>query len=196
MRQAEGASWQMDVRRGDLLCDVALWVRAVERIDVPADPIVPGPLDADQLPSPTGDWPRSVGAAWLEWWRTVVRVSVPEALRGYSTPDLPGLALWADLRDVVVPRWKQAAEWHRTRARGARRADSHRPPREINTNTVRDVERSLSRKVAPFSIRFILLPVRDSTVRQVADDRFLVPEHLYDGPEWPERLADLVRRIG
>jgi hypothetical protein len=42
-------------------CDVALWVRAAERIDVPAGGIVPGPLALYPVPEPTAGlhemWP-------------------------------------------------------------------------------------------------------------------------------------------
>lgn len=55
-----------------------------------------------------------------------------------------------------------------------------------------ELERELGRKARPFSLEFVLLPVRDNQVRPVGPDRFLVPERVYDGPQWPGLLRGLL----
>ena len=55
-----------------------------------------------------------------------------------------------------------------------------------------ELERELGRKGRPFSLEFVLLPVRDDQVRQIGPERYFVPERLYDGPQWPGLLRGLV----
>jgi hypothetical protein len=60
---------------------------------------------------------------------------------------------------------------------------------------VAKLERELGRQARPFSLDFVLLPVRDDQVRAIGPDRYLVPERLHDGPRWPELLrARLIPR--
>jgi len=55
-----------------------------------------------------------------------------------------------------------------------------------------ELERELGRKARPFSLDFVLLPVRDDQVRPIGPDRYLVPEGVCDGPRWPELLRGLL----
>ena len=57
---------------------------------------------------------------------------------------------------------------------------------------VAELERELGRKARPFSLDFVLLPVRDEQVRPAGTDRYLVPERVYDGLRWPEVLRGLL----
>jgi hypothetical protein len=62
---------------------------------------------------------------------------------------------------------------------------------------VAELERELGRKARPFSLDFVLLPIRDEQVRPVGSNRYLVPERVDDGPRWPEVLRGLlIPRIG
>ncbi len=57
---------------------------------------------------------------------------------------------------------------------------------------VAELERELGRKARPFSLDFVLLPVRDEQVRLAGTGRYLVPERVYDSPRWPEVLRGLL----
>ena len=48
----------------------------------------------------------------------------------------------------------------------------------------------------PFRAEIVLIPVRDDVIRQIGPQRYLVPEHLYDGPLWSAWIRDLVARLG
>jgi hypothetical protein len=91
-------------------------------------------------------------------------------------------------------RWSEANEWHTDRTRVG--IDRHVPPSDRNGVVVREVERALGRRLRPFEVEFVLLPVADERIVQVRDERYLVPERVYDGPSWPDWLRELVRWIG
>ena len=54
------------------------------------------------------------------------------------------------------------------------------------------LERELARKARPFSLDLVLLPVRDDQNRPAGADRYLVPERVYDGPQWLGLLRGLL----
>jgi hypothetical protein len=197
MRRLGTESWRIAVDRSNLLFDFALWLRAVERIDVPPDPFVAGPLDDEPAAEPTAG--AVLSEAWLGWWRDLIGLP-PWTFAGaedplphldLSSPDALGLARWPELQRVVMARWEEGTRWHRTR----------RPPQVYpGENNVGDaaieVERELGRPLRPFRLDLVLLPVRDTTVRQVTSERYLVPERVFDGLRGARWLTDLLRRIG
>jgi len=93
----------------------------------------------------------------------------------------------------VVGRWMEAHQWQRDRRRTWADPTLRLPD---NGAVVRDVERWLGRPVRPFRLELIVLPVRDDEVRRVWDERYLVPERVYEGPGWPDILQRLVVRLG
>ncbi|MFY1689974.1 hypothetical protein [Plantactinospora sp. WMMB782] len=193
-------SWRIGVRRFDHLVDCALWIRASERIEVPAHRLVPGPLDLDEIPDPIDPLGFVPGAEWLGWWLSLVD---PAGQRSRprtdlepadDTPDPLGLAPWPALRRVVAQRWPQARDWHTARQRDW--FGRVGPGNTATNEAVRQVERSLGRTVRPFSIEIVLLPVRDDVIRRVDQHRYLVPERVHDSPRWSVWLRGLVQRIG
>ncbi|NJC70620.1 hypothetical protein HC031_12980 [Planosporangium thailandense] len=190
------------MRRWETLIDYALWIRAAERIEVPAGGLVPGPVDLDPLPPSTPSAGGALGGQWADWWGSLVDTPrrhppvppdpVPEP--AYDTPDPLGLAQRPALAEVVARRWREAHAWHT--AREAAGMARHVPPSAIEGQIVRDVERAAGRRIRPFDVEFILLPVRDDVIRRVHDRRYLVPEGVYDGPRWATWLHALVSRIG
>jgi hypothetical protein len=181
--------------------DLPLWVGAAERI-VAAGPLVPGPLEIDPLPQATTIPNAEMNAGWLAWWESVVHAtSTFSPSMGFSPPDLSfippgfeGLQPWPGFREVVVRRWQQAHDWHTTRKRAG--MTEHLPPPLTDTLVVEQVETSLRRRVKPFVLELILLPVRDDEIRRVYETRYLVPERVYDGPGWPDVLRPLVTDLG
>jgi hypothetical protein len=193
--------WQFAIGDGspNLLC--ALWMRDVEHIQVPGDPTVPGPLDCDTLPGPsTGDQP-GLGAEWLAWWWSIIDMSerppiLPPDLvtePAYDTPDPLGLARLPLMRKVVARRYAEHLSWNINRDRDTDRRQRMNGTR--TTEVVRSIEADLGRKVRPFEVRVTLLPVRDDRIRQVTETTYLVPEQVYDGPDWPIWLRSLLLRI-
>ena len=201
MEVAGTRSWRISEDRWSEAFDLALWFRAAERIDVPAGGVVPGPAELDVLPdrsaAPADD--AELAAGWLAWWqalagapprRVPLDLSRPPPELVFMRPDLPGLADWPVLQRVAVARWREAKDWSDRRKRAGLAAG---PPRDLRTvHTVRDLERALGRRVKPFELDFVLLPVRDDQIRQVRPDRYLVPESLRDGSRWPQLLRELL----
>jgi len=212
----------MRISQGRQDLELPLWVRAVERIEA-AGALVPGPVDIDPVPPPSptdleGHRARQradeMAEGWAAWWDAVVR-QAPEPLGGppsvrrlvqelagrgnplpdltYHPPDFDGLRRWPYLREVVLGRWMEAYQWQRDRRRTWADPTLRLPD---NGAVVRDVERWLGRPVRPFRLELIVLPVRDDEVRRVWDERYLVPERVYEGPGWPDILQRLVVRLG
>jgi hypothetical protein len=162
---------------------------------------VPGPLDIDPLPHPSTAAGPELAEGWTAWWQAIVALPKPSphapAGRGvadaFAPPDFPGLAAWPTLREVVARRWPQAHDWH------SRRKDvglaTMALPGPNNSRIVAEVARRLGRPVPPFSLDLIVLPVRDDEVRRVHETRYLVPERVYDGPGWADRLRPLVTAL-
>ena len=180
---------------------MALWFRAAERIDVPAGGIVPGPAEIDALPDRIAAHAdeAELAAGWLAWWQALAGVP---PLRGPLDPSRPppelvfmgpgaaGLMGWPVLQRVVAARWHEAKDWHDQRKRAGLAAW---PLHDLRTvHAVRDLGRELGRRVKPFELDFVLLPVRDDQVRQARPDRYLIPESLRDGPLWPSLLRELL----
>jgi hypothetical protein len=84
----------------------------------------------------------------------------------------------------------QAQDWHNARMTAGLEAGLHSDARI--GQVVAGLERELGRKTRPFSLNFVLLPVRDDQVRPIGPDRYLVPESVCDGPRWPELLRSLL----
>jgi hypothetical protein len=197
MRLTGSPSWRISEDRWPEAFDVALWFRAAERIDVPPGGVVPGAPDVEPLPDPGTDPSDAaeLGAGWLAWWHSLIESppsgpADPPALPAFTPPDFPGLAAWPALRRAVTRRWKQAHDWHNARMKAGLEAGLHRDAR--TGQVVAELERELGRKARPFSLDFVLLPVRDEQVRLAGTDRYLVPERVYDGPRWPEVLRGLL----
>src|SRR6059058_1689822 len=123
MRFAGTASWSISIDQWDHQLEWALWFRAAERIEVPADGLVPGPPDVVPLPEPSLSSGDEVVEGWLWWWRTLLaQPALPASqniadLNRFSPPDFEGLAGCPALRRVVAARWGEAHAWHSARKR-------------------------------------------------------------------------------
>jgi hypothetical protein len=202
VRFASIRGWQMSIKADVTTPVFALWLRDVEAIEVPRSPLVPGPLDMGDLPPPLGEAhdPR-LGEEWLTWWISLVdrRPRPPllppddDAEPAHDTPDPLGLARLPALRGQVTRRWTEFLHWRTAYHRAHGTFASRRPIGDLRDNdTVRDVEATLGRKAAPFSLTFTLLTVRDDRILQVGPAHYLVPERLYLGAGWPAWLRTVV----
>ncbi len=195
-------SWRISEDRWPETFDLALWLRAAERIDVQAGGIIPGPAEIGALPDPSPEPAdqAELAAGWLSWWQALAEVPAPREPVDLSRPpseplfaappDFAALAPWPALQRVAAARWPEAKDWHDRRKRAGLAAGHQRDVRTFHA--VRDLERELGRPVKPFDVDFVLLPVRDDQIRQSRPDRYLVPESLRDGPRWPLLLRELL----
>jgi len=201
MRLAGSPSWRISEDRWPESFDWALWFRAAERIDVGPGGVVPGAADVEPLPDSSTDLSDAdeLAAGWLAWWQLLIELpplsppsdpAHPPAVLAFSPPDFPGLANWPVLRRAVTRRWRRAHDWHTARMKAGFEAD--RSGDDRIGRVMAELERELGRKGRPFSLEFVLLPVRDDQVRQIGPERYFVPERLYDGPQWPGLLRGLV----
>jgi len=202
MRVAGSSSWRISEDRWPEAFDVALWFRAAERIDVASGGVVPGPADIEPLPEPGTDPSHAaeLAAGWLAWWHSLTGMpplappsgmSHPPAVMAFSgSAGFPGLAGWPVLQRAVARRWRQAQDWHNARMQAGLEAGLYHDRR--TGQVVAGLERELGRAARPFSVDFVLLPVRDDQIRPAGADRYLVPERVHDGPQWPDLLRTLL----
>jgi hypothetical protein len=194
--------WRISQDRWSETFDLPLWFRAVERIDVPAGGVIPGPAEIDPLPDPStapADGPE-LAAGWRAWWQALTEAlplrepidpsRLPPEMVFALPPDFDGLADWPVLQQVAAARCREARDWHARRVKADLAAGHQRDLRTVYT--VRDLERELGRAVKPFKLDFLVLPVRDDQVRQIGPDRYLIPMSLRDGPRWPHLLRALL----
>jgi hypothetical protein len=202
MQLAGQQSWQIREDRWIQHFDWALWIRAAERIDAPAGGLVPGPLVIESLPAPSGGLnPATLAEEWVSWWRALCslpewspRNGGPPPAFAYSGPEFTGLSDQPLLRDVLRRRWLEANEWHSARkAAGMRELVRGRRP--VASTVVAEVERVIGRRATPFVLSIDVLPVDDAEVRAVSETRFLVPEGVRDGADWPSVLRGLVEPL-
>ena len=202
MRHAGQESWQVREDRWIQHFDWALWIRAAERIDAPADGIVPGPLliDPPPPPSPGLDLP-SLSEQWRTWWRELC--GLPEwspgdgerpPLFAHSGPDFDGLGDRPLLQEVLRRRWPEAHRWHSERKRAGIQQGAHTRGARPSA-VVAEVERALGRKATPFVLSIDVLPVDDQEIRAIGATRFLVPEGVRDGAGWAQVLRGLVEPL-
>jgi hypothetical protein len=205
VRFAGAPSWQIRVDRWPWELELALWIRAVERIPVPAGGVVPGRLDLDPIPpasEPPVD-PVDAVDGWARWWDQVLDIAPPDpraAALSWGDEDalepaaFPWLSPWPSLHRVVCERSHEAARWQNERKRAA--IDALRPAEHMRDGqVVRDLEKDLRRAAPPFECDLVVLPVCEDEVRKVADGRHLVPERVYTNAAWPAVLTGLLRPL-
>lgn len=206
MRSAGSASWSISVDQWDHQLEWALWFRAAERIEVPADGVVTGPPDVDPVPEPSLPSGEELAEGWLWWWRALLArppltgfLESPDmaALNRFSPPDFEGLAGYPALRHVVGNRWVEANVWHSARKRAGiaafRAAGAQGRGRE--GAVVRAVEAEIGHKAAPFSLRIVVLPVLDRQIRPAGTSTYLVPELVRASGAYDDWLRQLVRKL-
>jgi hypothetical protein len=174
-------SWSLRVGDDERM-ETALWVRLVERIDVPAGGTVPGSLLVADPPAPSTE--TNLTAPWHTWWDSLV--AAVGAAR--PAPDDPVLAGLPELR-CVVERWRPAvARWRGSRGRGA-----PAPHGMVEVDLINEVQASFGGAAVPFQLAVVVLPVDDDDIRPLGADRYLVPERFYLDPgrwrAWLELVA-------
>jgi hypothetical protein len=198
MQLAGRESWQIREDRWIQHFEWALWIRAAERIDVPAGGIVPGPLLIDPVPEASPGLDRAALAEeWASWWRALCGLpdwspsdDPPPPRFAHSGPEFDGLVGQPLLRAVMVRRWMAVRDWHGARKLAGLRRGLHRGAQV--TAVVAEVEQGLGRTARPFGLCIDVLPVDDQEIRAIGENRFLVPEVVRDGAGWTSVLRGLV----
>ncbi len=194
--------WHVRVEQWEEGPDLALWLRAAERIDVPPHGIVPGPLHLRPLPDRTIRQSGELSDAWIAWWSAIVAGGITMAADGTSvspdwlamvSPDFTGLAGWPQLQSVVRARWMEAKTWHDHRQqRAAPSRESIAQDRRWRSQAGDALERwgrLLGREV---DIELLLVPAADVEIRPIRANRYLLSEDLYQRPDFPETLASFI----
>lgn len=210
MKLAGSESWTIAVDQWDQKLDLALWIRAAERIEVAAGDRVPGPLDIDPVPEPTVADGASLAEGWRFWWAALLDIPelqpplTPELIRVLQRngpPDFDVLADFTALQQVVRSRCREADVWHSARKRAgveaftaAHRAENRPGPGEEGA-VVRAVEQEIGRTAAPFHLKLIFLPVQDDEIRAVDDHKFLIPDRLRGSELYERWLFGVVRAL-
>ena len=209
MKSAGTMSWQISVNEWDLRLECALWVRAAERIEVPAGALVTGPPDVDPLPAPSLPSGAPLAEGWLFWWRALVSLPEPSPpvtpadlaeFGRFGPPDFSALGAYPDLQQVVAARWEEANAWNCARKRAGVKAfrsavTSHGPGPGTEGAVVRSVEAEVGHKAAPFRLRIVVVPVLDEQIRSVGDGTFLVPERVRGTDAYTRWLRAVVRAL-
>jgi len=95
---------------------------------------------------------------WATWWAAAFPGG-PEALTSVLPPLFPGLRGMTELRGLAELAIDDAVTWAaQARAREARLART-RPLALFETNLVAEVERTLGRRIRPFSLEVVVLPL-------------------------------------
>jgi hypothetical protein len=206
VRFAGAPSWQISEDPWPTELDLALWVRAVERIPVPAGGSVPGRLDLDPLPaaSEPGLDPAQGVDGWTHWWAQLLDVTPPgprivalarQMDGALESTEFASLLPWPDLHRVVSWRSREAARWDNERKRAGSQDLSALLRGAAAGDVVRKIEKELHRKAPPFECELLVLPVCDDEIREFATGRYLVPEHVYYGAAWSSKLTALLRPL-
>ncbi|WP_042396948.1 hypothetical protein [Streptacidiphilus carbonis] len=212
MRYAGSDSWTISIREWEQQLEWALWLRAAERIPVPAGGAIPGPLDIDPLPEPTTDAGEALADGWRFWWHAVLNLQ-SDPRRGVGTvpggplsegwfvpPDFEALAPHPELQRLVAARWPEMAHWQNARKSAGMAAlrDASGPANRLSCegDIVRAVEAEIGHRAAPFALCLVLIPVADDEFRSLGARTFLVPEHLRGTPTYANWLHRLIRAVG
>jgi hypothetical protein len=95
-----------------------------------------------------------------------------------------------------VPLWFRAAERIGVPAGGVVPGPAEIDPLPDRSAALADASELAAgwfgRRVKPFELDFVLLPVRDDQIRPLRPGRYLVPQRLRDGPRWPRILRELL----
>jgi hypothetical protein len=158
-------------------------------------------LIIDPVPEPSIASAGDLASDWWRWWDEVVSHAQPPP--GDERPPEPafvppdfGAARFPRLHRVVTARWREAYGWHsRRKMTGLRVMHRAGGPGPHEGTVVREVAQGLGRPVPPFDLDLIVLPVADDEVREVSPTRYLVPEPVYTGPDWPDRLRPIITRL-
>lgn len=126
------------------------------------------------------------------WLRDVEAIEVPP---DHDPADLLGSAALPLLHGYVTRRWPEFLDWRVAHHRAHGTFTDRRPEGLREHDVVREVEKTLGRRAAPFSLAFTLLPVRDDRIRAVDPAHCLVPERVYLGPAWPTWLRAVVTAV-
>jgi hypothetical protein len=193
--------WRVKVEQWEEAPDIALWLRAAERIDATARGLVPGPLADGPVPKRTTSPSTELSVAWINWWTAIVAggiIRTPQGTAisgewvGMVEPEFSGLGPWPALQSPARARYPEAKAWHDARGR----AGLDRLPESIPTRSLDVVGPTLERWGKRLGreavVELLALPVTDDEIRPIREDLFMVSESLCLRADFGQRLAAFV----
>ncbi|WP_432562227.1 hypothetical protein [Kineococcus sp. SYSU DK003] len=156
--------WAIDLTMPQSLL-LALHLRDAAGLRPPLSPLLPDlpPLDppATKLRVSGGDLAglEAAGAQWADWWAESFPGG-PDALTSILPPRYPGLHGRPELRGIAELGMDDAVAWCERAREMQRRVVARTPSALFETNLMTGVERELGRRLFPFSIGIVVLPVQ------------------------------------
>jgi len=176
-------SWEMSQDEPSPLV-VALYVRDVTGLSPSAEPVLP-PLDPP-VPAEQVDGDVEVASEqWDQWWRRAWPGTL-ESLLELSEPGLPAFADEPELQALLLRFLPEARAWSDARAeelsdltlRQYKSGDDL-----VLCHLVREIERDMRRRAAPFKLRIVELPLAGKTGWVVSADQVIVTHALLADPQ-------------
>ena len=143
---------------------IALHLRDAGRLDVPESAEVPAfPRVVPEVPqlrsAGTGVAGRAAaGRQWARWWADSFPGG-PQALTSILPPRFPGLRGMPELRGLAELDLDDAIAWCARARRREAEVLAAAPSALFETNLLTEVERELGRRIRPFSLPVVVLPV-------------------------------------
>ena len=194
MHRAGHPSWRMAVDEPHYLL-IALFVRDVARLRPDADPVIPALTPAVAINQTVAATARPAASVqWAGWWTRLLDADhrTPVA----TPPDFPELAGSPDLREVLGSCFPDAISWSSSRKREfvSFVTGSSRP--RVETEVVRDIERSRGRTARPFDLRITELPVTGTDAWRVGPQHLIVTRALFtDTTAYRTRMHTVVEEL-
>ncbi len=140
---------------------LALHLRDAAGLRPPVSPAVPDlpPLDPPVRRAPGLPGSEEAGRQWARWWAGAFPGG-PEALTSLLPPTFPGLRGTPELRGVAELGIDEAVAWAERARRLERRVHADVPVALFETTLLARVERELGRRLRPFALDVVVLPVR------------------------------------
>jgi hypothetical protein len=208
-----GAAWQVtEDSPTDLL--IALYLRdaaglapAGEPMLPPIDPVLaPQPVLAPHpalAPRPSPEAPPeeridALRAQWEAWWRRLVRPARYPKLWDLEPPEFAAFADSPELRQLLRERFREARIWagRRHEEFGIAAVERiHRGDHDVNAVVIA-CERELGRRVEPFHLEVIVLPLAERDIWIIGPSSIVVSTRLRDdSAAFREAITPLVHAL-
>ncbi|HEV2634879.1 MAG TPA: hypothetical protein VGX23_07000 [Actinocrinis sp.] len=191
--------WSVRITQTDADFYYALWIRDSLEIAVERGPLVPGHLT--QPPPSHSDLVRGgaaeLAAGWQAWWSDLARAAPAwDCATKYwdraGAPYFDGLAEWPRLQNLTRVLWNEADHWFTEYKRITTIALADRPSE--HGAAARAAADKLGHPIGDVQVDLVVVPVEGDVPLEVTRSRYIVPQDVYDHPDWHNVLVDILVR--